>query len=114
MRSKSIAHSLTDRIPHNEFSLRTLMGTAFPQKHEVRAHWCLGSTQITQWIVRAAAALPLKCTYVLIHRSPCLPYCALQRHPVRVPGVIVRLCPLASPTGLQGQVKALRVPKPLF
>ncbi|PYT61443.1 MAG: hypothetical protein DMG35_09210 [Acidobacteria bacterium] len=69
---KSIAHSSTARIPYSEFSLLTLIGTAFPQRNEVRTHLCLGSTEIAQWIVRAAAALSLQCTYVLIHRYSCL------------------------------------------
>src|SRR6267143_2062388 len=69
---KSIAHSSTARIPYSEFSLLTLIGTAFPQRNEVRTHLCLGSTEIAQWIVRAAAALSLECTYVLIHRYSCL------------------------------------------
>src|SRR5712692_6960627 len=30
-----------------------------------------------------------------------------RTNPVRVPGVIVRLCPLAWPTGLRGQVNPL-------
>ena len=66
------AHSSTDRIPHSEFSLPMLIGTAFPQRNEVRTHLCLGSTEIVQWIVRAAATLSLQCTYVLIHRYSCL------------------------------------------
>src|SRR6267378_4997949 len=69
---KSIAHSSTARIPYSEFSLLTLIGTAFPQRNEVRTHLCLGSTEIAQWIVRAAAALSLQCTCVLIHRYSCL------------------------------------------
>jgi len=69
---KSIAHSSTARIPYSEFSLLMLIGTAFPQRNEVRTHLCLGSTEIAQWIVRAAAALSLQCTYVLIHRYSCL------------------------------------------
>ena len=72
IQSKSIAHSSTDRIPHSEFSLLTLIGTALPQRNEVRTHLCLGSTEIAQWIVRAAAALSLQCTHVLIHRYSCL------------------------------------------
>ena len=72
IRTKSIAHSSTDRIPHSEFSLHTLIGTAFPQRNEMRTHLCLGSTEIAQWIVRAAAALSLQCTYMLIHRYSCL------------------------------------------
>jgi hypothetical protein len=68
IRSKSIAHSSTDRIPHSEFSLLTLIGTAFPQRNDVRTHLCLGSTEIAQWIVRGAVALSLQCTYVLIRR----------------------------------------------
>ncbi len=66
------AHSSTDRIPHSEFSLQTLIGTAFPQRNEMRTHLCLGSTEIAQWIVRAAAALSLQCTYMLFHRYSCL------------------------------------------
>ncbi len=68
---QSIAHSSTARIPYSEFSLLTLIGTAFPQRNEVRTHLCLGSTEIAQWIVRAAAALSLQCTCVLIHRYSC-------------------------------------------
>ncbi len=67
-----ITMSSTARIPYSEFSLLTLIGTAFPQRNEVRTHLCLGSTEIAQWIVRAAAALSLQCTYVLIHRYSCL------------------------------------------
>ncbi len=44
--------------------------------------------------MRAAAALLLQCTYALIHQYPCLPF-------------IVRMCPLAWPSGLQGQVNPL-------
>ncbi len=55
-----------------QFSLLTLIGAAFPQRNEVRTHLCLGSTEIAQWIVRAASALSLQCTYVLIHRYSCL------------------------------------------
>jgi len=68
------AHSSTDHIPHSEFSLLTLtlIGTAFPKRNEMPTHLCLGSTEIAQWIVRAAAALSLQCTYVLIHRYSCL------------------------------------------
>jgi len=73
MLSKSIAHSFADRIPHSEFSLLTLSGTAFPQQNEVRAHLHLGSTEIALWIFRAAAALSFQCMYVLIHQFPFLP-----------------------------------------
>jgi hypothetical protein len=62
------AHSSKDHIPHSEFFLLTLIGTAFHKRNEMRTHLCLGSTEIAQWIVRAAAALSLQCTYVLIHR----------------------------------------------
>src|SRR5260370_27954063 len=41
---KSLAHSSTARIPYSEFSLLTLIGTAFPQRNEVRTHLCLVST----------------------------------------------------------------------
>src|SRR5437870_268327 len=66
------AHSSTDHIPHSEFFLLTLIGTAFPKRNEMRTHLCLGSREIAQWIVRAAAALSLRCTYMLIHRYLCL------------------------------------------
>jgi hypothetical protein len=66
------AHSSSDRIPYTEFSFLTLIGIAFPQRNEMRTHLCLGSTEIAQWIVRAAAALSLQCTYALIHRYLCL------------------------------------------
>jgi hypothetical protein len=66
------AHSSTDHIPHSEFSLLTLIGTAFPKRNEMRTHLCLGSTEIAQWIVCAGAALSLQCTYVLIHGYSCL------------------------------------------
>ena len=44
---------------------------------------------------------------MLIHQDSCLPLRTCRTNPVRVPGVIVRLCPLAWSTGLQGQVNPL-------
>ena len=105
---RSISDSSTDRIPHSEFSLLTLIGTAFSQRNEMRTHLCLGSTEIAQWIVRAAAALSLT---VYVHANSSILIFALtvtyRTNPVRVPGVIVRLCSLGWPTGLRGQVKPL-------
>jgi hypothetical protein len=88
-----------------------LIGTAFPQRNEVRAYLCLGSTQIAQWIVRAAAALALRCTRVLLrqylylgHQYSCLCLsCDLQDES----GVIVRFRPLAWSTDLHGKVNLL-------
>jgi len=79
MRRKPIAHSSTDRIPRSEFSLLTLIGTAFPRTNEVCAHLCLGSKQIAQWIVGAAAALVLPCMRVLIHQQCSWSVCAHRR-----------------------------------
>src|SRR5260370_30865672 len=92
---KSIAHSSTARNPYSEFSLLTLIGTAFPQRNEVRTHFCLGSTEIAQWIVRVAGSVSLQSTYALIHRCSLFAlHLTCRTNPVRVPGVIVRLCPL--------------------
>ncbi len=45
---KSIAHSSTARIPYSEFSPLTLIGTAFPQRNEVRTHlsWINGNRPV--------------------------------------------------------------------
>src|SRR6266849_2479948 len=109
--SKSIAHSSADRIPHSEFSLRTLIGTAFPQRNEVRAHLCLGSTQIAQWIVRAAAALAFQCTRALLHRYSCLlhqysclcPHCDLQNQSGRHRPLV----PIGMAYGLREQINSI-------
>ena len=98
------AHSSTDRIPRSEFSLQTLIGIAFPQRNEMRTHLCLGSTEIAQWIVRCCRSI----FAVYVHANSSILMFALtvtcRTNPVRVPGVIVRLCSLGWPTGLHGQV----------
>ena len=56
-----------------------LIATAFPQRNEVRACSSLGSMEIAQWIVRAAAPLSSRCMHALLHQDSCLgPHCDLQ------------------------------------
>ena len=59
IRSKWIAHSSADRIPHSELSLLTLIATVFPRRNEVHVHLSLGSMEIAQLVVRAAAVVSL-------------------------------------------------------
>ncbi len=102
---KSIAHSSTARIPYSEFSPLTLIGTAFPQRNEVRTHlsWINGNRPVDC----ARCCRSIFAMYVRANSSILMFALTVtcRTNPVRVPGVIVRLCSLGWPTGLHGQVK---------